>query len=37
MVVTVRLASAVTPRGLTDVLKVSRKAIPSMKKMSPSR
>ena len=37
MVVTVLLASAVTPRRLTGVLKVSRKAIPSMKNMSPSR
>ena len=37
MVVTVLLASAVTPRRLTGVLKVCRKAIPSMKNMSPSR
>ena len=37
MVVTLLLARAVTPRRLTGVLKVSRKAIPSIKKISPLR
>ena len=37
MVVTLLLARAVTPRRLTGVLKVSRKSIPSIKKISPLR
>ena len=35
--ITVRLANAVTPRRLTGVPKVRRKAIPSIKKMSPCK